>query len=563
MIRCPQGCKDGACAQADHCSDGIFNGDETDVDCGGSCNVCSVGKKCDQNTDCITNICKDGICIKSDIATNKPNQPIDLSNYPNMFISDNKFNGVLVVGDKAPTEDVLSAVDIATSIQYEGKETTTGIAKIEVGTAKLASEITDPLKLNIISVGNPCTNAISAQLMGNPAYCTKGFTKNEGLIKLYNYNGYAQILVAGYSKVDTRKAARVLANWDDYNLRGNEKCVYGSSINPSVKDCGQEEDICTDSDGGVNYYVKGYVEMKDDSSFGTNGRKYDECWNDGKHLSEYVCENGVYKGAYNYICPQGCKDGACIQDSSKILPTFTAAVYDKGPASDVIIISDVIAALKGKGYGAVPVGTSKLFSEVSAIYLDNKVTLAVYLGEAVIIVGEYSPVSHVTFAVDIKGILSKKGITPKTILSSEVPSADLLDLFEEKDEEIEIPEEETQEPIITLTTPIKVEPDKCKTSADCDDNNACTSDLCSGTPKKCSNIEVSLGCNYNGNCVPIGVRVDSNYCDIDRTVKSQLDSSENCNNNYECTTNVCVNNECISQNILQKIIDWFKRLFGG
>jgi len=411
----------------------------------------------------------------------KPNPPIDLSNYPNMFISNNKFNGVLVVGDKAPAEDVLSVTDIAIGLQS---------TQIEVEATKLAREITDPLKLNIISVGNPCTNTISAQLMGNPAYCTKGFTKDVGLIKLYNHNGYAQLLVAGYSKVDTRKAARVLANWNDYNLRGNEKCVYGSSINPSVKDCGQEE------------------------------------------------------------------------DSSKILPTFIATVEDKAPASDVIIISDVVVTLKRDGHD-VPIGTSKLFSEVNGLRLDNRVTLAVYLGKAVIIVGEHSPANHVNLAADIKEILSKKDIIPQTILSNEVPSADLLDLFEDKDKEIEIPEE--VEESLPPPPPLfgSVDLDECKTNADCSDDNACTSDLCSGTPKKCAYIVAGLGCNYNGNCVPIGVRAETNYCDIDRTLKSQLGAGEECNNNYECSTNICINNECVSQNFIQKIMNWFTRLFGG
>ncbi|MBI2147181.1 S-layer protein [Candidatus Woesearchaeota archaeon] len=42
----------------------------------------------------------------------------DLSNYPDLFIKDGQFNGVLVVGDKAAAEDVVGSIDIATSLQY-------------------------------------------------------------------------------------------------------------------------------------------------------------------------------------------------------------------------------------------------------------------------------------------------------------------------------------------------------------------------------------------------------------------------------------------------------------
>ena len=44
------------------CSDGIKNGDETDVDCGGSCPPCEDVKSCLVNSDCISGFCYEGIC---------------------------------------------------------------------------------------------------------------------------------------------------------------------------------------------------------------------------------------------------------------------------------------------------------------------------------------------------------------------------------------------------------------------------------------------------------------------------------------------------------------------
>jgi hypothetical protein len=47
------------------CSDFVQNQDETDVDCGGAtCSTCNVGKKCNQNSDCSTDLCMGGICGK-------------------------------------------------------------------------------------------------------------------------------------------------------------------------------------------------------------------------------------------------------------------------------------------------------------------------------------------------------------------------------------------------------------------------------------------------------------------------------------------------------------------
>jgi hypothetical protein len=39
------------------CSDGVLNGDETDVDCGGSCGVCAVGNQCLIGSDCSSKVC--------------------------------------------------------------------------------------------------------------------------------------------------------------------------------------------------------------------------------------------------------------------------------------------------------------------------------------------------------------------------------------------------------------------------------------------------------------------------------------------------------------------------
>jgi len=39
------------------CFDGIKNGDESDIDCGGSCRNCGDGKDCNSNTDCTSQLC--------------------------------------------------------------------------------------------------------------------------------------------------------------------------------------------------------------------------------------------------------------------------------------------------------------------------------------------------------------------------------------------------------------------------------------------------------------------------------------------------------------------------
>ena len=44
------------------CTDGVQNGNETDVDCGGGCAACANGKKCNVAADCESTFCQSGVC---------------------------------------------------------------------------------------------------------------------------------------------------------------------------------------------------------------------------------------------------------------------------------------------------------------------------------------------------------------------------------------------------------------------------------------------------------------------------------------------------------------------
>ena len=102
------------------------------------------------------------------------------------------------------------------------------LQRIQVGAAKLASEISDIKSVSSILVGGPCANAAAATVMGNPTDCTAGFEPGVGRIELFEHaNGNVAMLVAGYSALDTRNAAQVIANYGDYKgqLKGMKVTV--------------------------------------------------------------------------------------------------------------------------------------------------------------------------------------------------------------------------------------------------------------------------------------------------------------------------------------------------
>jgi hypothetical protein len=51
---------EGTCVPS--CSDGDRNGDETDIDCGGSCGGCGTGLECNTASDCTSGVCASGTC---------------------------------------------------------------------------------------------------------------------------------------------------------------------------------------------------------------------------------------------------------------------------------------------------------------------------------------------------------------------------------------------------------------------------------------------------------------------------------------------------------------------
>jgi hypothetical protein len=107
------------------------------------------------------------------------------------------------------------------------------IAPVKSGIAMLDTEVGSSWRNgNAIVVGGPCRNSVAAELMGNPAECTEGFTAGSAMIKLFEQSGdNVAMLVAGYSAEDTRRAATAVNKFRSYSgFRGMEVKVSGTSM---------------------------------------------------------------------------------------------------------------------------------------------------------------------------------------------------------------------------------------------------------------------------------------------------------------------------------------------
>ena len=57
-----------------NCTNEIKDEKETDIDCGGGCELCDLGKRCNVNIDCRTNFCNNGVCSAPKCDDNAKNQ---------------------------------------------------------------------------------------------------------------------------------------------------------------------------------------------------------------------------------------------------------------------------------------------------------------------------------------------------------------------------------------------------------------------------------------------------------------------------------------------------------
>ena len=162
--------------------------------------------------------------ISEEIEISPVSKPVDLSNYPDLFVKNSKLNFFLVVGTNSPSSDNLALSDIAVSFEKAGYKFKNA--------AKLDSEVSNPLNTNLIVFGKASDNTISDLLVGS---VNNLLSPGEGMIKLFENNGKVQLLITGLTPDDTRKAAKVLQNYKDYGLSGKEVIVTGSMSNPQVK----------------------------------------------------------------------------------------------------------------------------------------------------------------------------------------------------------------------------------------------------------------------------------------------------------------------------------------
>jgi len=133
-----------------------------------------------------------------------------------------------------PDEQITAEVFVtlgAVETTSAGAGTSTQVNPIAVGLAVLDRDAPSVGSTNIIAVGGPCANTVSAELLGNPENCAEGFEPGKAVIRAWDQGDTVSILVAGYESQETQGASRVLAQHEDYDLSGTEVEVVVADLN--------------------------------------------------------------------------------------------------------------------------------------------------------------------------------------------------------------------------------------------------------------------------------------------------------------------------------------------
>jgi hypothetical protein len=162
---------------------------------------------------------------------------------------------------------------------------------------------------NLIVLGTQkiCSNSALSK-------CNQSLAPGEYLIQVIA-NPYASgkviLEIYGYDIAELQSAVKYIRENEKFKVYVGYKYLGLGEKTPEPSTLS-----CTDSDGGLNYYVKGTVKDKTLTAF------VDTCESNGE-LVEYTCNSDGTVFATITPCPSGyiCSNGACVKDSGTTAST--------------------------------------------------------------------------------------------------------------------------------------------------------------------------------------------------------------------------------------------------
>lgn len=449
----------------------------------------------------------------------------------------------------------------------------------------------------VLADGNSSTSNNST-VGGNSSTCsmpTCSGVYNTGSIDSNNCSIYSCPTNSTRSNSSTGDSNLCLENPDNYYDQETNNCYSGFSKDMIAK-------TCSDPDGGINKYSKAHTfgfrsvfADSRDQRIRTGG--LDSCISNSQLIEHYCDDSGYIQTSY-LECPNGCSEGKCIKGEEikeKITCTFKGSTSEnecylagqwtpkdqgskwcKGTDSCTIdFTSDKGEKITWKsscgGYQyTVQDGNEETITfdctqgetsttQVSETWFRNAYWQC-YDGKESYEGGE---TSCKPYSLWKKYALSScenlcSGETGKCGVNSFALTNTCYN--------------EGQKPIAVTTTGVTSTNSDCEEYLkECDNGDKA---ICEKWQVNCqtkgevseTKIDALIckdSCPLDGKCYPFGYRKSENYCSDSGKFEQQISGDNKCENNFECSSNVCVSGQCVSEGLMNKILNWFKRVFGS
>lgn len=300
---------------------------------------------------------------------------------------------------------------------------------------------------------------------------------------------------------------------------------------------------------------------------------------------EAKCYNNA-PSIYNYTCPYGCSNGACIKSNATLgkVAVIVNGSWDVHPIS-LTTATQIAAYLGSKGIesyiyksteldsvGIVPPFIYYNFYDSSKgdlVFIYSPSTPAnLMVGDEVksLVTSIPQPVSCYNSALinsstNLSRYLFCNNITPPQTCSCPAPSTELYCNMSNacyKDKSYSC----------NGTQCIETVKWNC---ASC--SQGCSEGKCVQSNNTTSNgtldFNVSIvdpedlceGCMIGEKCYSMGYRKSGKYCSDNQSFIEYKGTNTVCDNNFECASNLCTGERCVSGGLLKSMLNWFKRVF--
>jgi len=309
----------------DSCSDGIKNNDETDVDCGGSCDACIKDEACSTNIDCESGVCENGICAgtkakhadlskliinevlampksgqKFAIQTNTDeNEYIEIVNIDGvpvsvdgLALSIEEFNGTSQYTEKSKRIS-LSGVIPANGVMVVS-EKPIPMPKDGINVVALNKSLKDKAQLAIRIIDNSNSSKGEYVIFGTKAKINNYSSKGQSHNRPQDLSSSSVVILKEHNVVSSKN----LLNSPGYCANGN---TFSDGCGTKVGELLYDQISCDFDTERYNYGCPGALKCvyssDNDTTCGLPCKKDDECPND--NYCDEVCvshSNGIIDG---------------------------------------------------------------------------------------------------------------------------------------------------------------------------------------------------------------------------------------------------------------------------